>query len=53
MAKIYYCGTQYEMTWNDYKCPKGFHIFDTQTRELTRVPNPMRIFKKIYYNDKD
>ena len=52
-GQIYYCGTQYEMTWNDYKCPKGFHIFDTQTRELTRVPNPMRIFKKIYYNDKE
>ena len=51
-GQIYYCGTQYEMTWNDYKCPKGFHIFDTQTRELTRVPNPLRMFRKIYYDDK-
>ena len=49
---IYYLGTQYEMTWSDYHCPKGFHIFDTQTRELTRVPNPITMFEKIVYNDK-
>jgi len=50
-GQIYYLGTQYEITWNDYKDPKGFHIFDTETRELTRVPNPIRIFKKIVYDD--
>jgi len=49
---IYYLGTQYEITWSDYNCPKGFHIFDTQTRELTRVPNPITMFEKIVYNDK-
>ncbi len=49
---IYYLGTQYEMTWSDYKCPKGFHIFDTQTRELSRIENDNTIFKKIIYNDK-
>jgi|TARA_B100001939_G_scaffold113833_1_gene98386 predicted phosphodiesterase len=48
---IYYLGTQYEITWSDYNCPKGFHIFDTQTRELTRVSNPIKMFKKIIYND--
>ena len=52
-GRIYYLGTQYEITWSDYKCPKGFHIFDTQTRELERVPNPYRMYKKFYYNDKD
>jgi DNA repair exonuclease SbcCD nuclease subunit len=49
---IYYLGTQYEITWSDYKCPKGFHIFDTDTRELTRISNPIRMFRKIVYNDK-
>ena len=49
---IYYLGTQYEITWSDYRCPKG-HILDTETRELTRVPNPMRIHKKLIYNDKE
>lgn len=50
---IYYLGTQYEMTWSDYECPKGFHIFDTETRELTRIENPNKMFKKIIYNDKE
>lgn len=49
---IYYLGCPYEITWSDYKCPKGFHIFDTQTRELTRVTNPLRVHKKLIYNDK-
>jgi len=52
-GQIYYLGTQYEITWADYKCRKGFHIFDTETRELTRVENPYRIHKKILYNDKE
>jgi len=52
-GRIYYLGTQYEITWSDYKCPKGFHIFDTDTRELERVINPYRMYKKLYYNDKE
>ncbi len=52
-GQIYYLGTQYEMTWSDYGCPKGFHIFDTNTRDLTRVSNPDTIFKKLIYNDKE
>ena len=48
---IYYLGSPYEMVWSDYKCPKGFHIFDTETRELERIANPYRIHRKIYYND--
>ena len=49
---IYYLGCPYQITWSDYNCPKGFHIFDTQTRELTRIPNPLIMFKKFVYNDK-
>jgi len=48
---IFYLGTQYEIMWSDYKCPKGFHIFDTNTREIERVENPNRIFKKFVYDD--
>jgi len=48
---IYYLGNTYEITWSDYECPRGFHIFDTETRELERVLNPHTIFKKIYYDD--
>jgi hypothetical protein len=50
---IYYLGTQYEMTWSDYKCPKGFHVFDTETRELERIVNSRTIHKKIHYDDTD
>ena len=37
--------------WSDYNCPKGFHIFDTETRELERIENPLKIFKKFMYDD--
>jgi predicted phosphodiesterase len=49
---IYYLGCPYQIMWSDYNCPKGFHIFDTQTRELIRIPNPLIMFKKFVYNDK-
>ena len=49
---IYYLGTQYQIMWSDHNCPKGFHIFDTETRELERVPNDLAIFKKIIYDDR-
>lgn len=42
-----------EFTWSDYDDPKGFHIFDTETRELTFIQNPFRMFRKVWYNDAD
>ena len=50
-GQIYYLGTPYEIYWNDFEDPKGFHIFDTATRELERIVNPYTLFKKIYYDD--
>lgn len=50
---IQYLGTPYELTWSDYDDPKGFHVYDTDTRELTFVPNPDRMFYKLFYNDQD
>ena len=50
-GQIYYLGTPYQMTWSDYNCQKGFHVFDTETRELHRIVNPNKIFEKIYYDD--
>jgi DNA repair exonuclease SbcCD nuclease subunit len=50
-GNITYVGTPYEMTWSDYNDPKGFHIFDTGTRELNFVKNPHTMFNKIVYDD--
>ena len=50
---ITYVGTPYEMTWSDYKDPKGFHVFDTETRELEFVANPFTMFNKIVYDDSE
>ena len=48
---IQYLGCPYEMTWIDYQDPKGFHVFDTATRELEFVRNPYSMFHKVFYND--
>jgi hypothetical protein len=50
-GNIYYLGNQYQITWSDYKDAKGFHIFDTETREVEVVLNPLEMFHKIYYDD--
>ncbi len=50
-GQIYYVGTPGEMTWADYDDLRGFHIFDTETRELTFIQNPYRMFYKINYDD--
>lgn len=52
-GNINYLGAPYEMTWSDYDDPRGFHIFDTDTRELKFIKNPYTIFEKIYYRDED
>ena len=48
---IHYLGTQYEITWADADEKKGFHVFDTETKQLTFVENPNRLHEKIFYND--
>ena len=50
-GQIFYLGCPYEITWSDYNDPKGFHVFDTETRELHRIINPYKMFSKIYYDD--
>jgi DNA repair exonuclease SbcCD nuclease subunit len=48
---IFYLGSHDEFTWSDYNDPRGFHIFDTETRELEFIENPYKLFRKVWYND--
>ena len=50
-GNIEYIGTPYEMTWQDFGDPKGFRVFDFESRELNVVENPYSIFYKIEYDD--
>ena len=50
-GNITYLGNPYQMFWNDYDDPRGFHIFDTETLKLEFIENPYTIFEKIYYDD--
>lgn len=50
---IYYFGTQYQITFADLNDTKGFHVLDTDTRELEFVENPFKMFHTLTYNDKD
>lgn len=48
---IFYVGTPYELTWQDFEDPKGFHIFDTETRTIQFIENPYKTYYKIRYDD--
>jgi DNA repair exonuclease SbcCD nuclease subunit len=48
---IFYVGSPYEMTWADFDDPRGFHIFDTETRTLEFIENPHKMFYKVAYDD--
>ena len=50
---ITYLGAPYEMNWSDYDGRRGFHILDTETREMEFIENPYKVFHKISYDDAD
>lgn len=50
---ITYLGTAYEMTWQDFNDPKGFHIFDLHSRQLEFIQNPYQLHIRITYNDEE
>ena len=49
--QFYYLGSASEITWGDYGISKGFHVFDTGTREIQFIHNPYTIHEKIIYED--
>ena len=51
LGNIRYLGSQMEFTWNDFGDDKYFHVFDTETREIEMVKNPLKMFHKVFYDD--
>jgi DNA repair exonuclease SbcCD nuclease subunit len=50
---IRYLGNPYELTWQDYNDPRGFHLFDLSTRHLEFIENPNVMFHRVIYDDKE
>ena len=48
---IYYLGNPYELTWQDYNDPRGFHLFDLETRQLQFYQNTYTMFSRLEYDD--
>jgi len=53
VGNINYLGSPYEITWSDFDDPRGFHIFDTDSRAIEFVKNPYTMFNKIFYDDEN
>ena len=50
---VHYLGTQYQMTFSDLNDQKGFHVLDTETRQLEFIENPDRMFYSLEYDDRN
>lgn len=48
---VFYLGNPYELTWQDYNDPRGFHIFDLETRKLEFIQNIYSLFERFEYDD--
>lgn len=52
-GNISYLGTPYELNWHDYDDPRGFHVFDLESRSLAFIENPNKMFIRLEYDDSD
>lgn len=52
-GNVYYMGTQYQITFGDLNETKGFHVFDTDTRDIKFIENPYKMFHTLKYDDAD
>lgn len=51
IGNITYIGAFGEYTWNDFNDPRGFSVFDTETREMEFIQNPHKMFRIFRYDD--
>ena len=50
-GNITYLGSPFQITFSDLGVTKGFHVFDTETREMLFIENPDEMFHKFQYDD--
>ncbi len=50
-GNIHYLGAPMEFNFLDSDDPRGFHIYDTETGDLTFYENPHKLHVKYYYDD--
>ncbi len=50
-GNITYLGSPFQITFSDLGSTKGFHVFDTETREMEFIENPCSMFHKFLYDD--
>lgn len=48
---VHYLGNPYELTWQDYNDPRGFHLFDLSDYSLQFVQNTYTLFRRFEYDD--
>jgi len=47
---VFYLGTQYELSFADVGDTKGFHVYDTEIKDLTFIENQNKMFHVLYYS---
>lgn len=50
-GNVHYIGSPHWATWADYGDSRGFYIFDTNDRSMTKIENTEEIFVKLIYNN--
>jgi len=48
---IHYVGTPYELSWIDCNTDKGFHILDTETKNLSFIKTDQKMYYRISYDE--
>jgi DNA repair exonuclease SbcCD nuclease subunit len=52
-GNVNYLGSPYQITWHDHGDMRGFHILDTDTKELDFIENPHKLFEVFNYEESD